>query len=179
MTEPFLYTLNNIPDDSAYYEIAPVQFKNPNKSLYLIPLTSKILASTRGFYTKEEIDENKSIIKSAYDNTAKNQLRKNTDNDFISIRSNKTDIPCAATFMTPNRHRLFKAIEIDITDYYIIFITADEVLLAEKATIKPTQIRKVLNNIKNKMTSLFPQASPVLTTTIFVYNMEDDCYVEI
>ena len=52
-------------------------------------------------------------------------------------------------------------------------------MFAEKSKYKPTQIKKVLASIKNKMNSLFPDASPVLSTAIFEYNPEVSRYIEV
>lgn len=179
MIEPFLFLMNGELEKPAYCEIAPVEFKNPNRVLSLVPVTSRILTLDRDFYTEEEIEADKTIWKSAYENTLKNQIRKNTDNDFISVRSNKTDVPCAAAFMLKGREKMFKALDINIENYYIIFITPDEVLFAEKAKYKPTQIRKVTANIKNKLNSLCPQNPPTLAVEVFEYDEENSKYVEI
>lgn len=179
MIEPFLYVMNGTLEEPAYYEIAPVEFKNPMNSLTLVPITSRILSMDREFYTTDEIKADPNIMRMANENMIKNQIRKNTDNDFISIRSNKTDVPCAAVFLLPNREKMFKALGIDINDYYVIFITSDEVLFAEKAKFKPTQIRKLTANMKNKMTSLCPNGSPILCTEVFQYDQETSKYIEV
>lgn len=179
MVEPFLYTINRELEDPAYCEPAPVEFKNPNHVLTLVPVTSRILTLDRDFYSKEEIKADKMILKAARENTMKSQIRKNTDNDFISIRSNKTEIPCVAAFMLQNREKLFKALNIEIDDYYVVFITPDEILFAEKAKYKPTQIRKVTANIRNKLNSLCQDNTPILATEVFEYDKEQSKYVEI
>ena len=180
MTEPFLYIINGTPDKPIYSETAPVQFKNPTKSLSLIPMTSRIMSMDRGFFTIDEINNDKSILKTAYENTAKNKIRKNTDNDFISVRSSKTEVPCAAAFMLRGKDKLFKALEINISEYYIIFITPDEVLFAEKQKFKPTQIKKITANIKNKLKSLFTgDNDPVLAVEVFVYDETQNEYIEV
>lgn len=179
MVEPYLYVFDGMLDKPLYSELAPVEFKNPQKMLSLMPMTSRILTLGREPFTVDEIEKDSSILKQSYENTTKNKLRKNTDNDFISIRSNETEIPCAAGFLIPSRQKLFTALNIDINDYYIVFITPDEVLLADKQKFKPTQIRKVTANIKNKMNSLFTADSPILCTEVFIYDSEADKYVEI
>lgn len=179
MIEPFLYTISGELEDPAYCEPTPVEFKNPNRVLTLVPVTSRILTLDRDFYSKEEIKADKMILKAARENTMKSQIRKNTDNDFISIRSNKTEIPCVAAFMLQNREKLFKALNIEIDDYYVVFITPDEILFAEKAKYKPTQIRKVTANIRNKLNSLCQDNTPILATEVFEYDKEQSKYVEI
>jgi len=180
MAEPY-YFLTSIPIPEPYYsEIAPVEFKQPDKKLYMVPLTEAIKTSVRDFFTRDELAEDKTILKMTANNTMKNHLRINTDNDFISIRSAKTQIPCAVSFMMPNKKAVFKVLNIDnILDYYIIFITSDEIMLAEKDKFKPTQIKKTITNIKNKMATLCPTDTPILATEIFVYDAEADRYVEI
>lgn len=179
MVEPFMYIFEGELEAPEYSEPAPVEFKNPTRMLSLIPITSRILSLDRTPYTIEELEADKSILKSAYENTSKNKIRKNTDNDFISVRSAKTDVPCVAAFMLKSREKLFAVLDITIDDYYIIFITPDEVLFAEKAKFKPTQIKKVTSNIKNKMNSLFPDGSPILSTEVFVYDQENEKYIEV
>jgi len=179
MIEPYLYVFDGMLDKPLYSELAPVEFKNPNRMLSLIPMTNRILTLNREPFTVDEIEANRTILQQAYENTTKNKLRKNTDNDFISIRSNETEVPCAAGFLIPTKSKLFTALNIDINNYYIIFITPDEVLLANKEKFKPTQIRKVTANIKNKMNSLFTADSPILCTEVFTYVAEEDKYVEI
>ena len=178
MTEPFIIPILGEPEN-AYFDTAPIDFKNPVETISLIPMTSRILTGDRAFYTKDEIENNKNILKEAYDNTNKNPLRRNTDNDFISVRSNKTGVPCTALFMSKNRERTFKALDININDFYIIFITMDEVMFAEKANYKPTQIKKIITNIKNKMSSLCPDGNPILSTKIFEYDAEVCRYIEV
>lgn len=169
MIEPFLYLINRRLEDGIYSEKAPADFKDPDQGLYMIPMTSRVLAGDRGFYTEAEIAADKAIMDAARANTRKNQIRKNVDNDFISIRSSQTGMPCAVIFMLKSREKTFEKIGIDPEKYYMMFITADEALFAEKAKYKPTQIRKILSNIKNKMNSTYPDASPVLSTAIFEY----------
>ena len=178
MTEPFMIPILGEPEN-AYFDKAPVDFKNPVETISLIPMTSRILAGDRPLYTADEVKNDSNILKYAYENTQKNQLRKNTDNDFISVRSNKTNIPCTALFMSKNREKTFVALGIDIKDYYIIFITMDEIMFAEKKNYKPSQIKKIITNIKNKMNSLCPDANPVLSTKIFEYDCEVNRYIEI
>lgn len=179
MFEPFFIVINSEPENHIYFEHAPVEFKNPTKGLYLIPMTSRILALDRGLYTVEEVNENKAWLQTAMTNTIKNALRKNTDSDFISIRSNKSSMPCAAIFMINNPEKIFNSLSLNIDDYYVIFITSDEVMFAEKSKYKPTQIKKIIMSIKNKMNSLCPDASPILATEIFEYDKEVNRYVEV
>ena len=179
MTEPFLYLISRELDPPFYCERAPVDTRDPSQGLWLVPMTSRILSNDRGFYTDDELETDKLILKSANANTLKNRICKSTDNEFLSVRSNKGEVPCAAMFMLKGRSKIFEAIKIDPKDYYIIFITADEVMFAEKSKYKPTQIKKVLASIKNKMNSLFPDASPVLSTAIFEYNPEVSRYIEV
>ena len=178
MTEPFMYIFNGELEKPIYSNPAPVEFKNPMKILSLMPITSRILSLDRQPFTTEEIENDPDILKMAYDNTSKNKIRKNTDNDFISVRSSKTDVPCTAAFMLNSKHKLFAALNIDIDDYYIIFITPDEVLFADKSKFKPTQIKKVTTNIKNKMTAICSD-SPILAAEVFIYDKDEDKYVEV
>ena len=80
--------------------------------------------------------------------------------------------------MLNSKHKLFAALNIDIDDYYIIFITPDEVLFADKSKFKPTQIKKVTTNIKNKMTAICSD-SPILAAEVFIYDKDEDKYVEV
>lgn len=178
MTEPFMYIFEGELEKPEYSEPAPIEFKNPMRMLSLMPITSRILSLDRTPYTIDELKDNPDILKMAYENTSKNKIRKNTDNDFISVRSSKTEVPCTAAFMLNSKHKLFSALNIDIDDYYIIFISPDEVLFADKTKFKPTQIKKVTINIKNKMTTICND-SPVLATEVFVYDKDNDKYVEI
>ena len=179
MTEPFLYLVGLKPDAPAYSEKAPADFKDPSQGLYMLPMTSRILAGDRGLYTEDEIKGDPNILKAASANTSKNQIRKNVDNDFISVRSNKTDMPCSVLFMLKGREKTLSMLGIDPDKFYAIFITSDETMFAEKAKYKPTQIKKILRNIENKMNSMYPNASPVLSTGIFEYDKEAARYVEV
>lgn len=179
MTEPFLYLIPGEPEAPAYSEKAPVDFKDAAGGFWLIPMTSRILSGDRELYSVSEIESNPGIMKAASVNTMKNMIRKNTDNDFISIRSNRTNMPCAALFMLKGREKAWKAAGIDPSAYYIMFVTSDEVMFADKSKFKPAQIRKVMSNIRNKMTSLFPGASPMLSTSIFEYDGGSGRYIEI
>lgn len=179
MIEPFLYLISGEPEAPAYAEKAPVDFKDAAAGLWLIPMTSRILSGDRPLYSAEEIEKDPGIMRAASANTVKNQIRKNTDNDFVSIRSNRTEMPCAALFVSKGRDKAFKAAGIDPSAYYAIFITADEIMFADKSKYKPAQIRKVIASIRNKMASLFPNASPVLSAAIFEYDGGSGRYVEL
>lgn len=178
MTEPFMYLIDGALEEPLYCEPAPVDFKNPLNRMSLVPMTSRIMSMDRGFYTSEEVRADGGILKSAYRNTLSNRVSRNTDNDFVSIRSDKTEMPCAAAFMLSSREKLFDALGIAVDDYYVIFITSDEVMFAKKSDFKPTQIRKVTANIRNKLNSLFPDNSPVLRTEVFVYDRDERRYKE-
>lgn len=177
--EPYVTLINGQPKKPAYYQPAPLAFKDPHKIMSLIPVDESVLSGERDFYTVDEMKANETLLKSAYDNTARNMLRKFTDEEFLSVRSAKTGIPCAAAFMLSTKNMLFQALSLDISQYYIIFITYDEVMLAEKEKFKPAAIRKTVTNIRNKMSSVFKDASPVLCTEVFVYDKENDRYEEV
>ena len=179
MNEPFLYLIAQPLEPPYYCEKAPVEFRNPVMGLYVIPMTSRILSGDRDFFTEGEIRADKSILKAAGSNTAKSSIRKNVDNEFMSIRSNRSGIPCTAVFMLSNREKTFELLNIDPDEYYMMPITPDEMMFAEKSKYKPAQIKKTLANIKNKMSSLFPDGSPVLTVSVFEYDKERHAYVEV
>lgn len=178
MTEPFLLAMPGEPEDGIWRQPAPMEFRNPLSSVCLVIMTSRIIAGDRGMYTEAEIKADPQIVKSAADNTASNKLRMNTDNDFISIRSNKTRQPCAAAFLLPGRRRLFSNLRLDPSQYYFVFITQDEVLMAQKDKFKPSAIRKVTASMANKIRSLHPEGCPIVATEVFSYDPESDSYQE-
>ena len=181
MVEPFLYPIMATPGGNIYYEKTPTEFKNPRISMSLIPMNSRIIAGDRQFFTKDEIEADPILLRSAYENTIKNKLRISDKDKFISVRAaknNDKEIPCAACFMiTTVNEKLFKTLNIDIDDFYIIFITPDEVLFAPQK-LKITEVRKEIQNIKNKMSSIFNDDAPILTTRIFIYDKERMMYFE-
>lgn len=180
MTEPFLLAMPGEPDDGAWSMRAPVDFRDPTKCIALVPMTSRIMGSDRGLFTEEEIKADPQVLKSAKANTSRNPIRVgDADTDYVSIRSNKTGVPCAAMFFLEGREKLFKAVQAeDIENYYIIFITQDEVLLARKSDFPVSNIKRTVKNIRNKMQSLYPEGCPVLATEVFTYDKSIRRYVE-
>lgn len=179
MTEPFLLAMPGEPDDGAWYERAPVEFRDPVKSICLIPMTSRVMASDRGLFTDAEIAEDPQLLKAARSNTMKNNIRKNdADNDYVSVRSNRTGMPCAAMFFMPNREKLFEALKCQPDRYYFIFITQDEVLLASREEFQLSNIKRTTRNIRNKLMSLYPEGCPVLATEVFAYDRDARKYIE-
>lgn len=180
MLEPFLMTLPEAPDPEIWREDAPIDFKDMTKKICLVPMASRIQAGDRGFYTVAEIEADPSIIKSARNNTLRNRLRKNTDNDFISIRSNGTETPCAAAFLCSGRMNAFESLKIGrIQDYYVVFMTPDEVLFADKEKLRPANIRRILTSIRNRVVSMYKGDAPILSMEVLEYDTGTDRYEEI
>ena len=187
--EPFFYVINAEPSPPVYFETAPIDFHDPRENLYLIPVTANILAGNRSLYTQDEINAKPDII--ATENTLKGSiLRINYENNgFYSVRSNRTNLPAAAFLLLTNpekRSKAWKTISGDgskhpISPYqrYVIFITPDEILFPDKK-ISLTQIRKQLENIKNKMNSIYMNStSPLLSTKILEFKQEVNRYAEV
>lgn len=180
MLEPFLLALPEAPAPDIWREEAPVSFKDMTKKIYLVPMSSRIQAGDRGMYAVSEIEADPSIVKSARNNTLRNRLRKNTDNDFISIRSNGTETPCAAAFLCSGRMNAFESLKIGrIQDYYVVFMTPDEVLFADKEKLKPANIRRILSSIRNRVVSMYRDDAPILSMEVLEYDTGTDRYEEI
>lgn len=180
MTEPFLLAMPGKPDGDAWSMRAPADFRDPTKCISLVPMTSRIMGADRELYTEAEIKSDPQFLRSAKSNTARNAIRVGDgDADWVSVRSNRTGVPCAAMFFLDGREKLFGAIHAEnIEDYYIIFITQDEVLLARKADFPLSNIKRTVKNIRNKMQSLYPEGCPVLATEVFVYDKSARRYEE-
>lgn len=180
MLEPFLMALPEAPDPSIWREEAPIDFKDMTRKIFLVPMSSRIQAGDRGMYTVAEVEEDPSVIKSARNNTLRNRLRKNTDNDFISIRSNGTDTPCAAAFLCNGRMNAFESLKIGrIQDYYVIFMTPDEVLFADKEKLRPANIRRILTSIRNRVMSMYRTDAPILSMEVLEYDTGTNRYEEV
>ena len=169
MNEPYLLAVTALPDADVWHEKAPVDFKDPDRAVYLVPVTPRILSLERGMYTPEEVKADPELIKSAITNTRKNRLRRNVENDFVSLRSDNTQVPCVPMFLMDNRETVFKALAMDPMDYYIVFITPDEVLMADRNKFKPSIIRRMVDSINNRITSLYPNDTPILCKEVFEY----------
>ena len=179
MTEPFLLAMPGAPDvEGAWHETAPVEFRDPAKSICLVPMTSRISAADRGLMTDEEIRADPAFLKSARANTSRNAVRRGTEGEYLSVRSNKTGMPATAMFFMAGREKLFDALGIDPGEHYFIFITQDETLLARKSDLHLSNIRRTTRNIKNKLASLYPEGCPVLATEVFVYDKDARKYKE-
>lgn len=180
MLEPFLLALPETPGPDIWREDAPIDFKDMTRKLYLVPMSSRIQAGDRGMYTIDEIKDDPSVIRSSRHNTLRNRLRKNTDNDFISIRSNGTDTPCAAAFLCDGRMNAFESLKIGrIQDYYVIFVSPDEVLFADREKLRPSNIRRILASIKNRVVSMYRDDAPILSMEVLEYDTGTDRYTEI
>lgn len=179
MLDPFLLALAAPPETGIWREEAPIDFRDPLKKICLVPVTERIMAGGRGFYTEAEIEADPSIIASARRNIMQNKLRKNLDNDFVSVRSNRTDTPCAAVFMSKGRETAFEALRIGrMQDFYTVFVTPDEVLFADKSRLKPANIRRVMSSIKNRVSSIFPEDAPILSMEVLEYDPGTGRYTE-
>ncbi len=178
MTEPFLLAMPSEPEDGAWFERAPVEFRDPTRSICLVPMTTRIMASDRALYSEDEVRADPQFLKSARSNTAKNAIRRSDDGDYVSVRSSRTGMPCAAMFFLQGREKLFDAVKIDPDRYYIVFITQDEVLFADRADFQLSNIRRTTKNISNKLRSLYPDGCPILATEVFCYDKAQRKYVE-
>ncbi len=182
--EPYIALLIDKPERPIHSEKAPVEFKNPRRELSMIVMTDEIIRGYRSFYLEDEIKKNPSIWQNACSMSIRNKLKATEIEDYISIRSNGTQIPCAASFMMPKREKIFNAIQpaggtkVDITDYYIIFVTHDEILIADKSKKKPSDIKKDVIDIRNKASYMYKEASPFLCAEVFTYDREKQLYIE-
>lgn len=180
MLEPFLLALPETPGPETWREEAPIDFKDMTKRIYLVPMSSRIQAGDREFYTVDEVKSDPSIVRSARNNTLRNKLRKNTDNDFVSIRSNGTETPCAAAFLCDGRTNAFDSLKIGrIQDYYAIFVSPDEVLFADKEKLRPANIRRILASIRNRVVSIYGDGAPILSMEVLEYDTGTDRYTEV
>ncbi len=178
MNEPYLLAVATPPDDGIWHEKAPVDFKDPDRGIYLVPVTPRVLSQERAMYTEDEVKADPEFVKAAIVNTRKNRLRRNTDNDFISLRSDNTQIPCTSMFFMDNRETVFKALAVDPIDYFIVFITSDEVLMADRIKFRPSNIRRMVDSIVNRISSLYPDDTPILCKEVFEYG-PDGHYKEV
>lgn len=174
-----MYLTTETIQDPYYAEDCPLVFKDPKKSLKMIPINNDILLENRPLFTTDEINQDKSILKEAKNNTSMNRVRKFDDHDFISIRSADTDIPIGASFMLNIKEKLFQKLKLEPTEYFIIFITPDEILLADKTKYNKTNIKKNISAIQNKLKSKYGAESPILLTEVFYYDKDSKTYIEV
>ena len=189
MTEPFMMPSVNTPPDGTYFVNTRVEFKDPAKKLILIPMDTRIMSGERTLYTKQECDADPSIWKTAIENTAQIGLRISPDNDLVSLRSvKKAGTPCAAVLLLPGKNRRARLMALvseklkqehmpPAQEHYFMFVTPDEILLADKSKLKPSVIRKAMRNIRNRLASTDPGL--LLSTEVLEYDTDEDVYREI
>lgn len=189
MKEPFMMPSSQTPTDGVYSVNTRIEFKDPARKIVLVPMDTQIMSGERQCYTTQECEANNAIWKSAIENTAQIEPIVNTDNDLVSIRSAKSSgTPCAALLLLPGKNRRARLLRVitdnlakkklpPAQDHYFIFITPDEILLADKAKFKPSVLRKTIRNIKNRLASTNPGL--LLSTEVLEYDADEDVYREI
>ena len=189
MNEPFMLAVSGRPEESIWRYEAPVRFKNPDRAICLVPMDTPVMSGDRPMYTVPELESGSAVWKAAIDNTALVPLRMSTENDMVSIRSSKAaGTPCAAVLLLPGSKRRAKVMAPvdeylkkngmpDIAGHYFVFITQDEVLLADKAKIKPSILKKTIRSIKNQLESQDPAL--LLSTEVLEYDKDEDEYREV
>lgn len=189
MIEPFMMAVSGRPDPAVYTCRTPIKFKDPNRAISLIPVSSEILSGDRPFYTVEQAKADDTIWKSAIDNTAQIGLRASTENDLISIRSTAdAKTPGAAVLLLPGKNRrirLFQALAENLRskgkpapqDCWFVFITPDEILLADKSEYPLTTLKKTVRSIRNQLESKKPGV--LLSMEVLEYDAETDTYREV
>ena len=189
MKEPFMMPSPDLPPEGTYFINTHIEFKTANRSIVLIPMNISIISGDRACYTVQECEADTSIWKSAVENTANIDVTVNTDGDFVSIRSARSeDTPCGALLLLPGKNRRTRLLRMiseklrqkkmpDAQDHYFIFITPDEILLADKSKFKLTVVRKTIKNIRNRLTSTDPGL--LLSTEVLEYDADEDVYKEV
>lgn len=189
MNEPFMLAVSGRPEESIWHYEAPVRFKNPERAICLVPMDTPVMSGDREMYTAVELEKNSAVWKTAIDNTATVPLRMSIENDMVSIRSSKSaGTPCAAVLLLPGSKRRAKLLA-PVSEYlkkngmppiqghYFVFITQDEILLADKAKIKPSILKKTLRSIKNQLEAMNPDL--LLATEVLEYDQDEDEYREV
>lgn len=189
MIEPFMMAVSGIPDPGTYSCRTPIKFKDPSRAVSLVPVNSAILSGDRPFYTVAQAKADDTIWKSAIDNTAQIGLRASTDNDLVSIRSSRdAGTPGAAVLLLPGRvrrARLMQALSDSLRakgkpaaqDCWFVFITPDEILLADKSEYPLTTLKKTIRSIRNQLESKNPGV--LLSAEVLEYDAENDTYREV
>ena len=189
MTEPFMFATSAELPPGTYSYRAPVRFKDPEKAIRLILMDTPVMAGDREFYSADYVAENTDYAKAAIDNTAQIGFRLSRDRDVVSIRSSKASgIPCAAALLLQGpkrRARIMAAITDmlkkngmpDAGSHYFVFVTPDEILMADKSKLRPGVLRKTLRNIKNRLESGDPGI--LLSTEVLEYDPAEDVFQEV
>lgn len=188
MMEPFMMASSATLDGRFWQVSAKLRFKDPDKRIILVPMTSEIMAGDRPMYTRAECEADDTIWKNAIDNTARIGLRISVENDLVSVRSSKSaDTPGTAALLLPGQKRRARILQ-SLTDslhgkklpgaaeHYFVFITPDEVLMADRSRFTPSVLRKMVRSIKNQLESSNPGL--LLSTEVMEYDPDKDVYRE-
>lgn len=189
MLEPFMLAMSGKLDERIYSHKTPIRFKDPTRAINLIPVDSGILSGDKPLYTRSQVSADEAIWKSAVDNTARIGLRASVENDLISIRSAQSArTPGAAALLLPGRNRRNKIFQTlsenlkakgkpNVQDCLFVFITPDEILLADKSEFPLTTLKKTIRSIKNQLSSR--NAESLLSAEVLEYDPTDDIYREV
>lgn len=189
MIEPFMMAVSGVPGSGTYSCKAPIRFKDPARAVSLVPVNSAILCGDKPFYTEAQAKADDTIWKSAIDNTARIGLRASTENDLVSIRSSlDAGTPGSAVLLLPGRvrrTRLMQALSESLKskgkpaaqDCWFVFITPDEILLADKSEYPLTVLKKTIRSIRNQLDSKNPGV--LLSAEVLEYDAENDIYREV
>ncbi|MCM1296337.1 MAG: hypothetical protein NC311_12430 [Muribaculaceae bacterium] len=190
MLEPFMLATSSLPDGDVWFHKANIEFHDPGRRICLLPMSTPVIACDRPFYTKDECEaDNGRLWKAAVDNTANIPLRISVSDDLVSLRSAKSaGTPCAGVLLLPGGKRISRLMgSVDAilknkkmppaADHYFVFITPDEILLADKAKLKASVLKKTVKNIRNRLAE--ENKSLLLATEVLEYDAEDNVYHEV
>lgn len=189
MLEPFMLAMSGKPDGHVYSHRTPIRFKDPARAISLIPIDSGILSGDKPLYTSAQVSADETIWKSAVDNTARISLRISVENDLVSIRSAQSArTPGAAALLLPGRNRrnkIFQTLSENlkakgkpvVQDCLFVFITPDEILLADRSEFPLTTLKKTVRSVKNRLSNR--NAESLLSAEVLEYDPTDDIYREV
>ena len=189
MNEPFMFATSADLPEGTYSYAAPIRFRDPSKAIRLVPMDSQVMSGDRPFYTDEWVRSHQDFVKSAIDNTAQIGFRSSLEKDLVSIRSAKASgTPCSAALLLqgPKRRARLMGCLTDILQkngmpdaksHYFVFITPDEILLADSGKIRPNVLRRMIKDVKNQLESSDPGL--LLSTEVLEYDQDEDVFREV
>lgn len=189
MNMPFMFATSADLPEGTYSYRAPIKFRDPARAVRLVPMDDQVMSGDRPFYTAGWVQQHQDFVKNAIDNTAQIGFRSNLEKDLVSIRSSKASgTPCAAALLLQGpkrRARLMGCLTEmlrkdgmpDARDHYFVFITPDEILMADREKMRPNVLRRVLKDIKNQLESSDPGI--LLSTEVLEYDQDEDVFREI
>ena len=180
LPEPFLFAMPSDPGGDIWSEKAPVDFRDPSKGIWLVPMTGRIMAGDRGLYTRDEMRDDQGILRQAYAVMSKTKVSRYVGADFTGVRAKDGSPPCAARFFMPGRDQAVRLAisgdrdrpldERELPHWYFIFLTPDEVLFARKRDgTGLSNIRRLVEEMAANLASVYPDVPPVLSTEVFEY----------